>query len=56
VTASGDLLTFVQGLTHPNSAGYGKLSTTRKGNFNALLDSLFTAIDASLADGSTGDW
>jgi 3D (Asp-Asp-Asp) domain-containing protein len=53
---SGDLLTFVQGLTHPNSGGYGKLSTTRKANFNALLDALFTAINDSLADGSTGDW
>src|SRR5919197_2873742 len=53
---SGDLLTFVQGLTHPNSGGYGKLSTTRKANFNALLDELFTAINDSLADGSTGDW
>lgn len=53
---SGDLLTFVQGLQHPNSGGYGKLSTTRKGNFNAFLDALFSAIDASLADGSTGDW
>src|SRR5215207_3538065 len=53
---SGDLLTFVQGLSHPNSGGYGKLSTTRKTNFNAFLDALFAAIDASLADGSTGDW
>jgi hypothetical protein len=53
---SGDLVTFVQGLTHPDSGGYGKLSTTRKTNFNAFLDSLFTAISDSLADGSTGDW
>lgn len=53
---SGDLLTFVQGLQHPNNGGYGKLSTTRKANFNAFLDTLFTAIDASLVDGSTGDW
>lgn len=51
-----DLLTFVQALPHPNSGGYGKLSTTRKGNFNTFLDVLFTAIDNSLADGSTGDW
>src|SRR4051812_20161241 len=55
-SVSGDLLTFVQGLAHPNSGGYGKLSTTRKTNFNAFLDALFAAIDASLADGSTGDW
>jgi 3D (Asp-Asp-Asp) domain-containing protein len=53
---SGDLVTFVQGLTHPNSGGYGKLSTTRKTNFNAFLDGLFAAINDSLADGSTGDW
>lgn len=53
---SGDLLMFVQGLQHPNSGGYGKLSSTRKGNFNTFLDSLFSAIDDSLADGSTGDW
>jgi hypothetical protein len=51
-----DLLTFVQGLAHPNSGGYGKLSSTRTTNFNAFLDSLFTAIADSLADGSTGDW
>jgi hypothetical protein len=51
-----DLLTFVGGLQHPNSGGYGKLSSTRKTNFNAFLDALFIAIDDSLADGSTGDW
>src|SRR5437868_161924 len=55
-SVSGDLLTFVQGLTHPDSGGYGKLSTTRKTNFNAFLDALFTAIGDSLADGATGDW
>jgi hypothetical protein len=53
---SGDLITFVQGLQHPNTGGYGKLSSTRKANFNAFQDALFAAIDASLADGSTGDW
>jgi hypothetical protein len=53
---SGDLVTFVQGLEHPNSGGYGKLSSTRQANFNLFLDALFTAIEASLADGSTGDW
>ena len=53
---TGDLLTFVQGLQHPNNGGYGKLSTTRKGNFNTFLDTLFTAIDDSLADGWTGNW
>jgi hypothetical protein len=51
-----DLLTFVQGLAHPNSGGYGKLSSTRTTNFNAFLDALFTAVADSLADGSTGDW
>jgi hypothetical protein len=53
---SGDLVTFVQGLEHPNSGGYGKLSSTRTAHFNVFLDALFTAIEASLADGSTGDW
>lgn len=53
---SGDLITFVQGFQHPNTGGYGKLSSTRKANFNAFQDALFAAIDASLADGSTGDW
>src|SRR5262245_2655424 len=53
---SGDLVTFVQGLEHPKSGGYGKLSTTRQANFNLFLDALFTAIEASLADGATGDW
>jgi 3D (Asp-Asp-Asp) domain-containing protein len=53
---TGDLLTFVQGLQHPNSGGYGKLSTTRKTNFNTFLDALFAAINDSLVDGSTGDW
>jgi hypothetical protein len=53
---SGDLVTFVQGLEHPNNGGYGKLSTTRQANFNLFLDALFTAIEASLADGATGDW
>jgi hypothetical protein len=53
---SGDLVTFVQGLEHPKSGGYGKLSSTRQANFNLFLDALFTAIEASLADGSTGDW
>jgi hypothetical protein len=53
---SGDLVMFVQGLEHPNRGGYGKLSSTRTANFNLFLDALFTAIEASLADGSTGDW
>jgi hypothetical protein len=53
---SGDLVTFVQGLEHPNSGGYGKLSSTRQANFNLFLDALFTAMEASLADGATGDW
>jgi len=53
---SGDLVTFVQGLEHPNSGGYGKLSSTRTEHFNLFLDALFTALEASLADGSSGDW
>jgi hypothetical protein len=53
---SGDLVAFVQGLEHPNSGGYGKLSDTRQAHFNLFLDALFTAIEASLADGATGDW
>jgi hypothetical protein len=53
---SGDLVTFVQGLEHPKSGGYGKLSSTRQANFNLFLDALFTTIEASLADGATGDW
>jgi hypothetical protein len=53
---SGDLVTFVQGLEHPKIGGYGKLSQTRQANFNLFLDALFTAIEASLADGATGDW
>jgi hypothetical protein len=53
---SGDLVTFVQGLEHPNSGGYGKLSSTRQANFARFLDALFTAMEASLADGATGDW
>jgi hypothetical protein len=53
---SGDVVTFVQGLKHPNSGGYGKLSRTRQANFALFLDALFTAIEASLADGATGDW
>ena len=52
---SGDLVTFVQGLEHPKSGGYGKLSTTRTAHFNLFLDALFTAIEASIADGATGD-
>jgi hypothetical protein len=53
---SGDLVTFVQGLEHPKSGGYVKLSSTRQANFTLFLDALFTAIEASLADGSSGDW
>jgi hypothetical protein len=53
---SGDLVTFVQGLEHPNSGAYGKLSSTRQANFTLFLDALFTAIEASLANGATGDW
>ena len=53
---SADLVSFVQGLDHPSKGEYGKLSSTRKANFNAFLEALFSAIDASLADGNAGDW
>jgi hypothetical protein len=52
----GDLVTLMQKLPHPNSNNYGKLSSTRQVNFNIFLEALFAAIDASLADGATGDW
>jgi hypothetical protein len=55
-STSGDLVPFVDGLTHPNNGGYGKVSSTRAASFNTFLDSLFAAIEASLADGNTGDW
>lgn len=50
------LLGYVNNLQHPAAGGYGKLSSTRKANFNLLLDALFAAIDDSLNDGATGDW
>ncbi len=53
---SGDLATFVDQLEHPNAAGFGKVSTTREGNFTTFLDALFAAITASRNDGNTGDW
>jgi hypothetical protein len=53
---SGDLVTFVQALEHPKNGNYGKVSSARKASFNELLDTLFTAIGASLTDGTTGDW
>jgi hypothetical protein len=40
---SGDLVTFVQGLEHPKSGGYGKRSSTRQAHFTPFLDVLFTA-------------
>jgi hypothetical protein len=55
-STSADLITFVQGLEHPKQGNYGKLSTNRKASFNALLDTLFAAIDASLSDANGGDW
>ncbi|WP_375767858.1 hypothetical protein NR798_40255 [Archangium gephyra] len=55
-STSGSLVTFVDGLSHPNSGGYGKVSSTRTTDFNAFLDGLDTALDDSLADGDTGDW
>lgn len=53
---SGSLLQDVGNLAHPTQGGYGRLSSTRKANFNLLLDALFAAIDNSLIDGDTGDW
>jgi hypothetical protein len=53
---SADLVKFVQELEHPNNGNYGKLSSSRKANFNEFLDSLFGAINASLIDGNSGDW
>ncbi|HVG37776.1 MAG TPA: hypothetical protein VM870_00730, partial [Pyrinomonadaceae bacterium] len=49
---TNNLLTYTSNLQHPTAGGYGKLSSTRKANFNLLLDSLFTAIDNSLVDGA----
>ena len=53
---SGRLLEAVGNLDHPMQGGYGRLSSTRTGKFNILLDALFAAIDESLIDGETGDW
>ena len=53
---SADLVKFVQDLEHPNSGNYGKVSSARKATFNEFLDTLFGAINASLTDGSSGDW
>jgi hypothetical protein len=55
-STSGSLVTFVDGLSHPNAGGYGKVSSTRTADFNAFLDALDNALDASLANGDTGDW
>ena len=53
----GDLVAFVDALDHPDKGTYVPVLDTdaRKTNFNALLDALFSAIDASLSDGA-GDW
>jgi hypothetical protein len=54
---SGDLVAFVQGLDHPNTPdSYEPLDATRAGDFTLFLETLFTAIEASLTDGETGDW
>lgn len=53
---TGDLVTFVSGLPHPNSGGYLPLDATRTTNFNAFLSAMFTALSQTLADGATGDW
>ncbi len=52
---SGDLVTFVHGLNHPTT-GYVVPSATRLTNFNAFLDAVFAATNASLANPETGDW
>jgi 3D (Asp-Asp-Asp) domain-containing protein len=53
-----DLLSYVDdaNLSHPNAGLYGRVSPGRTDRFNVMLDALFAAIDASLADGNTGDW
>jgi hypothetical protein len=51
-----ELIPTVAALAHPNAGAYGRLSATREQKFEIFLDGLFTAIDASLADGATGDW
>src|SRR5262245_40936492 len=53
---SAELVGFVDALPHPNQGAYGKLSSTRRARFTALLDALFAATDASLADPNQGDW
>src|SRR5262245_17349533 len=53
---SGELVGFVAALPHPNQGAYGKLSSARRARFAALLDALFVATDASLADPNQGDW
>jgi hypothetical protein len=55
-STSGELVTFVDGLAHPNAGGYGKVSSTRAAAFNTFLDTLFAALQESFADGNTGDW
>ena len=50
-----DFIPFVGGLP-TTTGGYGTLSASRTQKFQIFLDGLFTAIDASLADGNTGDW
>jgi hypothetical protein len=52
----GDLVTLVQGLAHPKSGDYGKLSSTRQAQFDAFLDALFAEIQASLLRLSRTAW
>ena len=53
---SEDIESLVMAFEHPNADGYGKVSGSRKAAVTTFLNSLFRAIDDSLADGDTGDW
>lgn len=51
----GDLVTFVDGLEHPNNGGYGKVSSSRAGRFRSFVVALMSAIE-QLQAGSDADW
>lgn len=55
-SVEADLITFVDGLEHPEAGGYLTLDGDRAGRFDAFVDAMLAAVDASLADGRTGDW
>jgi len=52
----GELIAFVDALPHPNSGGYGRVSTARAQRFRSFLDAMFEAIDLGLRDGNLPDW